>query len=93
MTTLVDRLVGRAEKQPSCGVLPQGVRVWIDRGDAVGLAIEVPAGPRTVRWISSNSKSPYGKGAEYEPHFLSFPYIEILVVFHRGALATARDDP
>ena len=73
-------------RQPSCPVLPAGTRVWLERGDAVGVCIELPPQARVVRWLSASSRVPFGRTAKYERYFISFPWIEILLVFRRGAL-------
>jgi hypothetical protein len=72
--------------QPNCGILPRGVRVWMERGDATAVAIELPPQARTVRWLAADSRAAYGRGAKYERYFLSFPYIELLLVFRHGGL-------
>lgn len=74
------------DRQPSCPVLPAGVRRWIDRRDLVAVAVELPPQARMVRWLADGSRLPYGHRAVYERYFLSFPYVELLLVLRRGAL-------
>jgi len=81
---MVDAVLKRIEKKPSCGILPDGVKLWAERGSTIGLGIEVAAGPRVVDWITDDSEEPFGPGAKYEQRYLSFPYIEILIVLHEG---------
>lgn len=83
---LVEELARGIERGPSCGVLPDRVRLWSERGDCVGLAIELPPGPRTVRVLREDSKSPFGPSARYREATLSFPWVVLPIVFHRGAL-------
>jgi hypothetical protein len=80
------RLARALEQPPSCGILPDGVRVWHERGDAVALAVEVPPQVRSVRWLAEGSAAHFGHGARYGQHWIAFPYIELLLVFRGGAL-------
>lgn len=81
---LARALAGAVDRAPCCGVLPSGVRLWIERGGFVGVAIELPPQVRTVRWLRERSRSPFGSGARYATHRLAFPFIVLLVVFERG---------
>jgi len=74
------------DRPPACGVLPDGVRVWRERGDAVAVAVEVPPHARTVRWLTDDSPASFGRGARYGRFYLAFPYVVLLLVFRRGAL-------
>ncbi len=74
------------ERTPSCGILPKDVRLWLDRGDATAVVIEVPPHARSVRWLVDGSRADYGPHARYAQYFIAFPYVEILLVFRRGVL-------
>ncbi len=62
------------------GLLPSGVRLLLERGEAAAFGIELPPHARTVRWIRDDSPEPYGPGATYDEHWISFPYILLLVL-------------
>jgi hypothetical protein len=79
--------VAKAEgRGPGWRVLPRGVRIWEERGDAVAVAVEVPPHARTVRWLAEDSRQPYGPGASYGERFLAFPWVVLLLVLRGGAL-------
>ena len=82
----VERVGTKHDWGPGCGTLPVGVRRWTQRGDTVGLAIEIPPCARSVQWVADDSPAPYGDAAVYERRYLSFPYVEILLVLHGGEL-------
>ncbi|TFH19779.1 MAG: hypothetical protein E4H03_13320 [Myxococcales bacterium] len=82
----VERVGTKHDCGPGCGTLPIGVRHWIQRGDTVGLCIEIPPSARSVQWLADDSPVPYGERAVYERRYLSFPYVEILLVLHDGQL-------
>jgi hypothetical protein len=86
LSDVVQELTRCAQRAPSCGVLPRDIRVWCERGDAVGVVIEVPPHARTVRWLTDASRAAFGPRAQYQQYFISFPYVELLIVFRRGAL-------
>ena len=81
----VERVGAKHDWGPGCGTLPVGVRHWIQRGTTVGLAIEIAPSARSVQWVADDSPAPYGDAAVYEKRYLSFPYVEILLVLHDGA--------
>jgi hypothetical protein len=76
-------LAGSVDRTPRWGTLPRGVRFLHERGDTVGVAIEVEPHCRTVSWLAADSKEPYGPRARYERYFLAFPYVVLLLVFHK----------
>jgi len=67
-------------------VQPPGVRMLVERRDAVAMAVEIPPHSRRVRWLAAGSKKPFGMGASYEEFYLSFPYVVVLLVFRAGSL-------
>ena len=81
---LAGTMVDSADRGPRDGLIPSGVRFWLERGSARAIAIEIPPHARTVRWIRDDSPEPYGSGATYERHWIAFPYIILLLVFNRG---------
>ena len=86
LAAVLAAVAATAQHAPSCGIVPQGVRLWYERRDAVAVAIEIPARARTVRWLSDRSPAPYGRRARYEECFLGFPFMVILIVLRRGEL-------
>jgi len=87
LSQVLTEMVRASDRHPSCPVLPAGVRVWIERHDATAVAVELPPQARMIRWIAEGSRLPFGRGARYTQYFLSFPYVELLLVFRRGALS------
>jgi hypothetical protein len=77
-------LVDNADRGPRWGLIPSGVRLYLERGGATALAVEIPPHTRTVKWIRDDSPEPYGHGATYGDYFIAFPYVLILVVLSRG---------
>jgi hypothetical protein len=84
--TVLQAIACTAEREPSCNVLPDGIRLWRERGDATAVAVEIPPQTRTVRWLAEDSQAPFGRAARYQERFLAFPYIILLIVFRKGAL-------
>ena len=86
LADVVREIAGAVEHPPSCGILPKGVRVWRERGDAVAVAVEVEPHARSARWLADGSRAHYGYRARYEWRFLAFPYVVLLLVFRRCGL-------
>jgi hypothetical protein len=92
----VSELMGRAGQAgvpPQCWRLyPHQVRLMAERrgGEVVGVIIEMPAGPRHVRWITDDSPDPFGGNAKFIARYLSFPWIVLLVVFSHGDLSNVQ---
>jgi len=65
------------------------VRLMVERraGEITGVVVEMAPGPRQVRWITDNSRSPLGEQAHYEERHLSFPWIVLVIVFVGGELS------
>jgi hypothetical protein len=80
------RLAGLEGRGPGLRLLPRGVRVWYERGDAVAVAVEVAPQCRTLRWLAEDSKKPFGPGARYREYFLAFPWVVLLLVLRGGML-------
>jgi hypothetical protein len=61
----------------------------VERGrrPATGVVIEMPPGPRQVRWISDDSDDPFGPDCEYREYRLSFPWVVLVIVFVNGQLS------
>lgn len=81
--------IQRASGDPRTWQLhPRPVRLMVPRrgGRVVGAVIEMPAGPRQVRWLSPTSRLPFGPGARYETRQLSFPWVVLVIVFVDGEL-------
>src|SRR3989304_5252021 len=83
---VVREIARSAERATSCGILPKDAALWLERGDATAVVIEVPPHARNVRWLVDGSRADYGPDAHYAQYFIAIPYVEILLVFRRGAL-------
>lgn len=83
---LIQGITTRSSPLPSCGYVPEGVRVWTERGDSVGLVLEIPPDARSVRWLADGSRAAFGPKARYRTAYLSFPYCVLLLVLRQGAL-------
>jgi hypothetical protein len=85
---LLDRVadVGRAPR--AWRLTPPHVRLMVERGGGrvVGVVVEMPPGPRLVKWIADGSSDDYGPGASYVTRELSFPWVVLVVVFGGGEL-------
>lgn len=68
---------------------PRQVRLMVERGSrpATGVVIEMPPGPRQVRWIREDSHDPFGPDCEYREYRLSFPWVVLVIVFVNGRLS------
>jgi hypothetical protein len=68
---------------------PPHVRLMVERGRraVTGVVIEMPPGPRQVRWISDDSTAPFGPECEYREYRLSFPWVVLVIVFVKGQLS------
>ncbi|MFQ5668116.1 MAG: hypothetical protein ACE5I7_17010 [Candidatus Binatia bacterium] len=86
LPAVMQELVRSTQRGPSCGILPRDVRLWYERGDATAMVVEVPPHARSVRWLVEGSRAAFGRGARYTQYFIAFPYVELLLVFRRGAL-------
>ncbi len=86
ITQFVKRIAARVDRKPESAVLPDYVRAWCERGEAVAIAMEFPPACRSVRWVAGDSPDPFGIDTRYEIRRLSFPYVIVLSVFHRGML-------
>jgi hypothetical protein len=86
VTQLVKRIAARSDRKPDSAVIPEHVRAWRERGEAVALAMEFPPACRSVRWVASDSPDPFGIDTRYEIRRLSFPYVVVLSVFYQGTL-------
>jgi hypothetical protein len=76
----------RADVLPLPEAIPEGVRFVRRRGNAVVLVIEEKPQQRTVRWLSDESSTPFGKGAIYRTARLAFPFVVAVLAFRGGAL-------
>lgn len=80
---VIDWIGGEPDRYP---IRPTSARIWVERRDAVAAAIEIPPHGRTVRWLTDDSKAPYGKKARYEQVYVAFPWVVLLLVFRGGGL-------
>ena len=83
---LAQMIAESSDRGSRSGLLPSGVRLLLERGEAAAFGIELPPHARTVRWIRDDSPEPYGPGATYDEHWISFPYILLLVLFRGNQL-------
>jgi hypothetical protein len=89
LSDLVSRIGAVGETPASWRLYPRQVRLMVTRrqGAVTGVVIEMPPGPRRVRWIADDSGMPFGEGARYDERQLSFPWVVLLVVFVNGELS------
>ena len=76
------------ERGASVDLIPRGVRVWRESGQAIGVVVEVAPHTRTVRWLAESSTSPFGRGARYQSVRLALPFVVLLLVFQRDGTPT-----
>lgn len=95
-TIRLDELIGRAVRAGTpplhWRLYPHQVRLMVERrgGAVVGVVIEMPGGPRHVRWIADDSPDPFGRKAKLVDRHLSFPWVVLLVVFGGGELSNVQ---
>ena len=85
---LLERVAAAGQGPETWRIVPLHVRLIAERagGEVTGLVIEMPPGPRVVRWIADDSSRDYGPGARYETRRLSFPWVVLIAVFAGGEL-------
>jgi hypothetical protein len=83
---VIDAIDNAADGTAAFDVWPLGARIVATRRSAVAMALELAPHSRRVRWLSDQSKKPFGKGAKYDDYFVSFPYVVLLLVFKGGSL-------
>jgi hypothetical protein len=76
----------RADCAPLTEAIPDGVRFLRRRGSGAVLVMEERPGVRTVKWLTGESKAPFGAGAVYRPARLSFPFVIVVAALRNGAL-------
>ena len=91
--TSLHELVTRAAAA-GCGaeswrLYPRQVRLMVPRtrGQVTAVVIEMPPGPRQVRWIAGDSRPTHGPGGQFEERRLSFPWVVLVVVFRGGEIS------
>ena len=75
-------LKAASDHSPSPEPIPDTVRFFWQRGDAVVLAMEQRPACHTVRWLSDDSRVPFGQGAKYGDFRIAFPFVWLIVAFH-----------
>ena len=66
--------------------LPSCVRWRIDCGPTTIFIVELEPELRHLRWLSPESRSPYGPGAVYQGYRLATPYVVLKVPFRSGEI-------
>jgi hypothetical protein len=86
---LLDRVAATGRPYTDWRLNPPHVRLMVERdgGRLVGTVIEMPPGPRVVKWIADGSDEEYGPDARYETRQLSFPWVVLVIVFANGELS------
>lgn len=86
---LVARVAAVGPESRTWRLNPRQVRLMVQRrgGLVTGVVIEMPPGPRQVRWINPTSRVPFGPGARYETRHLSFPWVVLVIIFVNGELS------
>lgn len=86
---LLDRIQTLGPTPKHWALYPHHVRLMVERplGEVTALVVEMPPGPRQVRWISDDSAEPVGPEAQCPPRYLSFPWVVLVLVFAHGELS------
>lgn len=86
--SLFDRVAATGSGAGAWRLYPPHVRLMVERagGRVRGVVVEMPPGPRVVRWIADGSEDDYGPDARYETRQLSFPWVVLVLVFANGEL-------
>jgi hypothetical protein len=85
VSELLARVSAAADPPERWRLHPHEVRAMIGRGSATAVVIEMPPGPREVRWIADDA--PDDLGGKYDRWRLSFPWVVLVVVFDGGELS------
>ena len=87
---LFTRAAGIGEAPARWRLTPQRVRLMTDRanGRTTAVVIEMPPGPRQVRWISERAHDPVD--GKLDKRRLSFPWVVLVVVFSEGELTNVQ---
>jgi hypothetical protein len=88
---LLARVATRGQPPASWQLYPPLVRLMVPRGrgargEVTAVVIEMPPGPRRVRWIADASEDPLGAAGAFEERTLGFPWIVLVIVFAHGEL-------
>jgi hypothetical protein len=85
---LLDRVADVGRGPAAWRLTPPHVRLMVERGagHVAGVVVEMPPGPRLVKWITDESAEDYGPGARYDTRELSFPWVVLVLVFAGGEL-------
>ena len=85
---LLDRVVATGSGPATWRIHPPNVRLMAERagGTVVGVVVEMPPGPRMVKWIADDSPDAFGTDARYCQRRLSFPWVVLFLVFRDGML-------
>jgi len=83
---LLSRVAAAGQGRDRWRLYPEHVRLMVERqGGAVqGIVIEMPPGPRRVKWIAEKSRRNYGPGTRFEARELSFPFVVLVFVLIEG---------
>jgi hypothetical protein len=84
---LLARVAATGEPPAGWRIYPRHVRCMASRqgGRIVGVVVEMPPGPRQVRWIADHALDPVD--GPYESRLLSFPWVVLVLVFANGELS------
>ncbi len=87
---LFARAAGVGESPARWRLTPRWVRLMTDRanGRTTAVVIEMPPGPRQVRWISEHARDQVD--GKLEKRRLSFPWVVLVVVFSEGELTNTQ---
>jgi hypothetical protein len=80
---LLDRVADVGRGPQAWRLTPPHVRLMVERGGGriAGVVVEMPPGPRLVKWIAERSTDDYGPDASYITRELSFPWVVLVLVF------------
>lgn len=83
---MTDGILRRGPSRDRWVVTPPNVRLHVARGPATAVVVEMPPGPRAVRWIDDDSPADCGPATHCGEYRLAFPWIVLVVVFLGGEL-------
>ena len=85
---LLDRVAASGDGPDAWRLYPPHVRLMVERagGRVRGVVVEMPPGPRVVKWIAEDSPEGFGREPRYETRQLSFPWTVLVLVFAQGEL-------
>jgi hypothetical protein len=89
LADLLRRTAAAAGSRQTVDLYPRHVRLMVERaqGATVGVVVEMPPGPREVKWAADGARGMTGRA---QTRCLSFPWVILLLVFRNGEISNVQ---